>query len=48
MMDFDSVQRGMMGGSTGAASLFMWVSYLLIITLLVLGIVALWKYISKN
>ncbi|MCL5407624.1 MAG: hypothetical protein M1429_03970 [Patescibacteria group bacterium] len=48
MMDYDSISQGMMGGNVGVASLFMWLSYILIIVLLVLGIMALWKYINKN
>lgn len=47
MMDFDSINQGMMGGNIGVTSLFMWISYILIIALLVLGIIALWKYINK-
>ena len=48
MMDFDSINQGMMGGNIGITSFFMWISYALIIALLVLGIIALWKYINKN
>lgn len=48
MMDFDSVNQGMMSGNLGMTSVFMWLTYLLIIVLLVLGIIALLKYISKN
>lgn len=47
MMDYDSVYQGMMSGNVGMTSFFMWISYTLVITLLVLGIIALWKYISK-
>lgn len=39
----------MMGGvSGGNMAFFSWVTYLLVVALLVLGIVALWKYINKN
>lgn len=44
MMDYN-----MMGGAGGSGMmLFAWIPYLLIVTLLVLGIVALLKYISKK
>ena len=44
MMDYD-----MMSGVGGnGMMLFAWVPYLLILTLLVLGIVALLKYIGKK
>lgn len=48
MMDYDSVYRGMMNGNTGVTSIFMWLTYILITALLVLGIVALAKYIKKQ
>lgn len=35
----------MMGGSM---VLFSWITYILVIALLILGIVALWKYINKK
>lgn len=38
----------MMGGYGGGLMLFAWITYILVIALLVLGIVALWKYISKK
>lgn len=47
MMDYNSMSQGMMGGSAGMTMLFMWLTYLLIVVALVLGIIALWKYISK-
>lgn len=37
----------MMGGNGSAMMFFGWIAYILVIALLVLGIVALWKYISK-
>lgn len=44
MMNYD-----MMGGAGGASMmLFAWITYVLFIVLLVLGIAALWKYINKN
>lgn len=48
MMDFNSMSQGMMGGNLGMTSVFMWLTYLLITVLLVLGIIALFKYINKN
>lgn len=48
MMDFNSTTQGMMGGNAGIASLFMWLIYVLTLALIVLGIVALIKYINKN
>ncbi len=47
MMDVNNFQ-GMMGGATWGVASFMWLTYLLFIALLVLGIAALWKYISKG
>ena len=41
-MDFN-----MMGGGSGMM-FFAWISYVLVIVLLVLGIMALWKYINKK
>lgn len=43
MMDYSTYQN-MMGSGAGA---FMWFSYVLVVLVLVLGIVALAKYISK-
>lgn len=44
MMDYN-----MMSGSTGSSMMFFaWISYLLVVVLLLLGIAALWKYISKK
>ena len=44
MMDYN-----IMGGASGnSMMLFAWVPYILTTALLVLGIVALWKYINKN
>lgn len=48
MMDYDSMSRGMMGGNAGMTMFFMWISYVLLIVLIILGIIALWKYINKN
>jgi len=48
MMDYNSMSQGMMGGNMSAASFFMWLTYTLILALIILGIIALWKYISKN
>lgn len=48
MMDYDSVYQGMMGGNIGLTSVFMWISYILVISLLILGIIALWKYVNKK
>lgn len=43
MMDY-----GLMSGVGGSSMmLFAWVTYILIVVLLVLGIAALWKYINK-
>jgi len=38
----------MMGGSGGGMMFFAWITYLLVTVLLILGIVALWKYINKK
>ena len=45
MMNYD-----LMNGVGGSSSmmLFAWITYLLIIILLVLGIAALWKYVNKK
>jgi hypothetical protein len=41
-----------MNGTTctmsGGMMVLMWITYVLVVALLVLGIVALWKYISKR
>ena len=47
MMRYDDYQT-MMGGSGWGFAPFMWITYLLIITILVLAIMALWKYINKK
>lgn len=44
MMDYNM----MSGSSNGGMMLFAWLTYVLVIALLVLGIVALWKYINKK
>lgn len=44
-MGFES--NMMTGGIGGGMMLLGWVSYLLVVVLLVLGIAALWKYINK-
>lgn len=39
----------MMSGSSGSNMMFFaWITYVLFIALLVLGIVALWKYINRK
>lgn len=39
----------MMGGAGGnSMMLFAWITYILFVVLLVLGITALWKYINKQ
>jgi uncharacterized membrane protein len=38
----------MMGGATWGVTPFMWLTYLLVIVVLVLAAVALWKYINKK
>ena len=38
----------MMGSGGGAMMLFSWVSYLLVVVLLVLGVAALWKYLNQK
>ena len=44
MMDY-----GLMGGvGGGSMMLFAWVTYVLVVVLLVLGIAALWKYINEK
>jgi len=44
MMDY-----GLMGGVGGSSMmLFAWVTYILVVVLLVLGIAALWKYINEK
>ena len=44
MMDYDSYHN-MMGGGAG---LFMWLTYMLVVVVLVLSVMALWKYINKK
>ena len=44
MMDYS-----MMGGVGGTGMMFFaWIAYVLVVVLLVLGIVALWKYIKQE
>jgi len=38
----------MMGQSGGGVMVFAWIIYILVVALLVLGIIALWKYINKK
>jgi len=38
----------MMGGDGGSMMFFSWITYLLVVALLILGIAALWKYINKK
>jgi len=44
MMDYNI----MCGANGGSMMFFVWTTYILITTLLVLGVVALWKYINKK
>ncbi len=44
MMNYDI----MSGVNGGGMMFFSWVVYVLVVTLLVLGIAALWKYINKK
>lgn len=44
MMDYN-MMSGVSGGSMMA---WAWITYILIVILLVLGIVALWKYINQK
>ena len=44
MMDYNY----MWGYGGGAMMFFAWIPYVLVLVLLVLGIVALWKYINKK
>ena len=47
MMQFNDFQN-MMGGSDWGAAPLMWINYLLMTAVLVLGIIALLKYINKK
>lgn len=47
MMNYQTV-NWMMGGFGSGAYLFMWLTSVLTVILLILGIVALWKYINKK
>lgn len=38
----------MNGDNGGGMMLFAWITYVLVIALLVLGIAALWKYVNKK
>ncbi len=39
----------MMGGMYGSSMMFFgWITYILILALIILGIAALWKYINKK
>lgn len=39
----------MMSGANGGGMMFFsWVTYILMVALLILGIVALWKYVTKK
>lgn len=44
MMDYNY----MMGNGGGSMMFFAWITYILIVALLILGIVALLKYINKK
>ncbi len=46
MMDSDVMGR-MVGGNMGFVPILGWTVYILIVVILVLGIIALWKQISK-
>lgn len=37
----------MMGSNGGTMMFFGWLAYILIVALIILGIVALWKYLQK-
>lgn len=41
--DFDT----MIGSNGGTMMFFGWIAYILIIGLIILGIIALWKYLNK-
>jgi len=43
MMNYNSYEN-MMGDSAG---IFMWLTYILVVSVLILSAVALWKYINK-
>lgn len=44
MMDYNMMN----GNDSNGMMFFAWVTYVLVIALLVLGIAALWKYINKK
>ena len=44
MMNYDMMR----GTDGGGMMLFAWITYVLVIALLVLGIAALWKYVNKK
>lgn len=46
MMD-SGMMNQMMGGNMGWISFFGWTTYILVLVVLVLGIAALWRYVSK-
>lgn len=49
MMGYDyNDYQTMMGGSNWGIAPFMWVTYLLMVVVLMLAVVALWKYINKK
>lgn len=47
MMDYNSMNQGMMSGNAGMTMTLMWLTYILVVVALVLGIAALWKYLTK-
>lgn len=40
--------QGMMGGFGSSIMFFSWITYIIVIILLILGIAALWKYINSK
>lgn len=48
MMDWNTMQSMMGGGTMGGAWILMWLTYVLILVLSGLGIAALIKYLSKK
>jgi uncharacterized membrane protein len=48
MMDYYNNYQGMMGGYGWGVAPFMWLIYILLVVVLVLAVIALWKYINKK
>ena len=40
--------QGMMGGASWVVAPFLWLTYLLVVIVLILAAIALWKYINKK